>query len=112
MMTYQAIIPTTHASRYLQQLCKHWSHRFEVTFDPAQGVVRMPTATCLFGAEPDRLVLRLESEDVPALPRLCDVVTEHLKRFAFREELDVSWSELGQSQNQSGGDVAAKAPAR
>ena len=29
----QAQVRTEHASRYLQQLCKHWSHKFAVTFD-------------------------------------------------------------------------------
>ena len=25
-------MPTAHASRYLQQLCKHWAHNLAVTF--------------------------------------------------------------------------------
>ncbi len=40
-----ADVVTAHASRYLQQLCKHWSHKFSVSFDERQGKVpsaRMP----------------------------------------------------------------------
>ena len=37
----RAEVPTESGSRYLQQLCKHWSHRFEVAFDAAQGTVRL-----------------------------------------------------------------------
>ncbi len=84
----RAEVATTQGSRYLQQLCKHWSHRFEVEFDAAQGLVQMNGAACRFAAGPDRLVLTLEGED---LDRLTGVVTEHLKRFAFREELVVEW---------------------
>ena len=46
-------------------------------------------ALCRFAAEPERLVLTLEGEN---LERISVVVTEHLKRFAFREELVVNWS--------------------
>ena len=89
--TSEARIPTEHASRYLQQLCKHWSHKFAVTFDAAHGVVPFGQATCTFDAAPDTLVLRLDaaSDD---LARMEDVVAKHLVRFAFREELDIRWT--------------------
>lgn len=32
--TLTAMVPTTSGSRYLQQLCKHWSHKFAVDFTP------------------------------------------------------------------------------
>ena len=37
MSTSHAEIPTASASRYLQQLCKHFAHKLPVTFDPAEG---------------------------------------------------------------------------
>ena len=86
----RAEVLTESGSRYLQQLCKHWSHRFEVAFDAAQGSVRLTGAVCHFAAEPHRLVMTLEGED---LARMSGVVAEHLKRFAFREELAVVWVE-------------------
>ena len=89
MATLRAEVPTESGSRYLQQLCKHWSHRFEVAFDADQGTVHLNGALCRFAAEPERLVLTLEGEN---LERMSVVVTEHLKRFAFREELVVNWS--------------------
>ena len=87
----RAEVPTESGSRYLQQLCKHWSHRFEVAFDAAQGTVRLNSAVCRFTAEPHRLVVTLEGED---LVRMSGVVSDHLKRFAFREELAVAWVEV------------------
>jgi hypothetical protein len=35
-------VPTAHASRYLQQLCKHWSHNLAVTFSESEGTVTFP----------------------------------------------------------------------
>ena len=37
-----ALLPTKNGSRYLQQLCKHWSHNLAVEFTPAQGKVAFP----------------------------------------------------------------------
>ena len=37
MSTTRANVPTVHGSRYLQQLCKHWSHTFQVIFNPNEG---------------------------------------------------------------------------
>ena len=37
-----AVVPTTNASRYLQQLAKHWSHKFPVEFTPTDGSITFP----------------------------------------------------------------------
>ncbi len=89
MAGLRAAVATEHGSRYLQQLCKHWSHRFEVTFDAAEGTVQLSGAVCRFQAAPERLAMTLEGEG--DLQRLSGVVTEHLQRFAFRETLAVAW---------------------
>lgn len=33
------LVPTANASKYLQQLCKHWSHNLAVEFTPERGTV-------------------------------------------------------------------------
>ena len=38
----QVRVPTAHASRYLQQLCKHWRHNLAVEFDESLGTVTFP----------------------------------------------------------------------
>ena len=38
----EARVPTQNGSRYLQQLCKHWSHNLDVTFDKIEGRVTFP----------------------------------------------------------------------
>jgi hypothetical protein len=37
-----ARVPTVNGSRYLQQLCKHWSHNLKVEFTPETGTVIFP----------------------------------------------------------------------
>jgi uncharacterized protein len=37
-----AMVPTNSASRYLQQLCKHWAHNMAVEFTPERGTVVFP----------------------------------------------------------------------
>jgi len=93
MPASQTTVPTTSASRYLQQLCKHWSHKFAVEFTPQHGTIPFDaTRVCTLDASPDRLALRIEAVDDATLERMQGVVIEHLKRFAFREDLgNVQW---------------------
>ena len=90
-----ATVPTASASRYLQQLCKHWSHNMAVEFDEAAGRVVFPKdargadwpADGLFTmqATPDALVCRIEASSPEQLEGLKGAVARHLDRFAFRE---------------------------
>ena len=86
-------VKTEHASRYLQQLCKHWSHRFEVEFNETAGKVPFSAEASLgLVANPTNLIMTLSVEKPEDLERMQAVVADHLKRFAFREELDVIWT--------------------
>ena len=93
MPASQASIATAYASRYLQQLCKHLSHKFAVEFTPEHGTIPFDgTRFCTLDASPERLALRIDAADDATLERTQGVVIDHLKRFAFREELgDVRW---------------------
>lgn len=86
-----AIVPTDKASRYLQQLAKHFAHKLPVSFDPAAGNIPFSVGECAMAAEEGRLVLTLTSPDAESLAQLESVVERHLVRFAFREELAVEW---------------------
>lgn len=44
MPTSHADVVTEHASRYLQQLCKHWAHKFPVEFDLNHGTIDLSPA--------------------------------------------------------------------
>jgi len=96
MPAAEARIATPNASKYLQQLCKHWSHKFAVSFTPEHGTIPFADGrVCTLDASADTLTLRLDAPSGEALTRGEAVVIDHLKRFAFRENLDgVAWTPL------------------
>jgi hypothetical protein len=81
-------ISTQQASIYLQQLCKHWAHKFAVEFTPERGFIPFAEGRqCRLEAAGNVLKLTVEADNPDALTRLEGVVIEHLKRFAHREDL-------------------------
>lgn len=95
MPASRAIVPTANASRYLQQLCKHWGHKFEVTFDATVGRVALPFGPVELTAADDALDVVCRIEGDGDLARMQQVVAEHLNRFAHREgELSFEWQPL------------------
>ena len=91
MPTSRADVATEHASRYLQQLCKHWAHKFPVTFDPKHGEIELTIGRTVMDADATALHIALTAGDAAQMEQLERVVEDHIKRFAFREELIFSW---------------------
>lgn len=85
MASTTANVPTQSASRYLQQLCKHWSHKFAVDFTTEQGRIELPGATATLKALPDALAVTLEGDEAATVETMKGVLADHLDRFAFRE---------------------------
>lgn len=90
-----ARVPTASASRYLQQLAKHWSHKMEVAFTTEEGTIAFPNGARLeMRADTDTLDLALHVPDGEDMARMREVVSSHLDRFAFREApLTFDWRE-------------------
>ncbi len=88
-----ATIATTHGSRYLQQLAKHWSHKLEVVFDETHATIRFPSGVVAsLDAGSAALIAHLDAPDAETLERMKRVLSEHLERFAFREApLPFAW---------------------
>lgn len=80
-----ARVPTASGARYLQQLCKHWSHKLEVQLSENEGIVHFPAAVATMTADSEALTVKVEAEDDETLQRMKGVVANHLDRFAFRE---------------------------
>ena len=87
-------IRTAQASSYLQRLCKHWSHKYPVEFTPEQGRIEFSEGRLAeFTAEGEVLTIRLTAADPGVLDRFQGVVIDHLKRFAFKEDLgEPNWT--------------------
>jgi hypothetical protein len=95
MAVWIARVPTTSASRYLQQLAKHWSHKMKVHYSAEEGRIDFPNATVLdMRASSDTLDVSLHVPAGEDDARMRKVVEEHLDRFAFREApLTFDWHE-------------------
>jgi hypothetical protein len=90
-----ARVPTHSASRYLQQLAKHWSHKMTVAFTAEEGTIDFPNGTRLaMQADSESLDLVLTVPAAEDSERMREVVASHLDRFAFREApLTFDWRE-------------------
>ena len=90
-----ARVPTRSASRYMQQLAKHWAHKMEVRFDAQEAVIAFPNGSRLeMRADSETLDCALSVPDGEEAGRMRTVVEEHLNRFAFREgALTFQWRE-------------------
>jgi len=97
-----AVVPTSNASRYLQQLAKHWSHKLSVEFTPENGTIFFPKdvrgksfpadATVRLQAREVGLEVHIDASAPEQLSGLKGAVASHLDRFAFREApLQFDW---------------------
>ncbi|MBD9388988.1 DUF2218 domain-containing protein [Agrobacterium sp. AGB01] len=91
MSSRQAIISTEYGSRYLQQLSKHWAHKFETEFTPVSAKIALPLGDARLRADDRSLHIEITAHKSKDLPVLQDVVQTHIERFAFRETLEFDW---------------------
>ena len=102
--TATARIPTTSASKYLQQVCKHWEHNLPVTFDTTHGQITFARdargadwpadAIVTLDAEDDILVCTINASAEGQRDGLKGALERHIDRFAFREvPVAYNWSD-------------------
>ena len=100
----EAKIPTVHAGKYLQQVCKHWAHNLDVTFDSEKGKIIFPKdargadwpdrAIVNFKATPNHLTCQIIASAKGQRDGLKVAVERHIDRFAFREgSLAYNWND-------------------
>ncbi len=85
-----ASIATQTPERLIKRLCKHWGHKFPVDLQEQSGTVELPTGRCSMRAGEGTLLVELEGEQ-EHLPRLQEVVADHLQRMASEESLAIDW---------------------
>lgn len=103
MSVSTAIVKTASAHDYMVRLCKHWAHKYPVAVSEEKGEIEFPEKRlCSLEAGPQSLTIRLRANDAARLERFQATVVDHLRRFAFREELGaIAWTletEAGSSE--------------
>lgn len=103
-MTYTATarVRTQSASKYLQQVCKHWEHNLPVSFNASHGEITFAKdargaewpadALVTLDAEADILVCTINASAEGQRDGLKGALERHIDRFAFREvPLSYDW---------------------
>ena len=85
---------TPDAARIIRRLCKHWSHKFQVQYDDAEGWIQLNEVKVTLRAAPEHVSVALENPAGEVPQRLLGVVAEHMQRMAGPEAgLQVTWCE-------------------
>ncbi|UXU74718.1 MULTISPECIES: DUF2218 domain-containing protein [unclassified Paracoccus (in: a-proteobacteria)] len=84
-------VATPHASRYLQQLCKHWAHKFQVSFDPQQGRIELPDGRLLEMTASAAELHLCATAPAADMAQFQDIIAKHIAGFGFREQLVFDW---------------------
>jgi hypothetical protein len=118
MPTAEAHVETDRPSRYLVQLCRHFSHngrhlghrprahdggdaharpdvQAHVEWSDTHGTVNFaPWGQCIMQVNANMLTLRAEAADEEKLQRIQELLAGHLDRFGRRDRLEVTWHRL------------------
>ena len=96
-----ASVPTASASKYLQQVCKHWEHNLAVEFDATTGTIVFPKdargaiwagdGLVTLTAGPAALGCTIAASEPAQRDGLKGALARHIDRFAFRETLVWEW---------------------
>lgn len=86
-----SIIKTQVASSYIGKLCRHFAHKIETEYTDTTGKAIFPGGICMMHAEPNQLTFRIETHDSEGLEKIKGVLIRHLVKFAYKENLVVTW---------------------
>lgn len=91
MIIVKTTAQTASASKYLQQLCKHFAHKVPADWDTRKGEVSFPFGFCRMDATETCLTIRCETDEDQKMDRMKGVIDNHIERFAWREGLKLRW---------------------
>ena len=91
MTASTARIATTMPGVLIRRLCKHWGHKFPVTYDEQHGDVSLSKGRCTMKVVDGTLEVRVDVADEADLQHIEQVVAEHLQRMAGKEQLEFAW---------------------
>lgn len=76
---------TPNARKYLQQLCKHFAHKVDATYEDEHGLVQFIFGPAHLDADSQGLKVSFDLNKVEAVDPAKHVIDSHLAKFAFRE---------------------------
>lgn len=97
-LTSRTEVKLSEPGRYLTQLCKHFGHKLETEQNGNTGTVHFYYCTCTLTADDEVLNMILSNIKEEHVAEMEEVLDDHLKRFAFREEPDIKWIRVNEEQ--------------
>lgn len=85
MFVTTAHYSTPNGSKYLQQLCKHFAHKVEVSFDEHRGDCALPSGPAKLQADGAGLTVTIRADSAKDMIHSRFVIDSHLVTFAHRE---------------------------
>lgn len=82
MIRLQAQVTTPNASRYLNRLCKHFSHKIDATWNGEQGDLQFESGHCQLTVASDQLRMICTATTADKAQQVAGIVGGHLTRFA------------------------------
>jgi uncharacterized protein len=92
-ITSRAEVATDKPVPYMRQLCKHFGHKVDASFDDDSGYIQFDFGRCVLHANNGTLTLDVSAADAESHERMERVIGSHLERFGRRDELSVAWQE-------------------
>ncbi|MFN3209330.1 MAG: DUF2218 domain-containing protein [Roseovarius sp.] len=93
MPTLIGRIETEHGAKYLTQLCKHFAHKIDATWDGNHGRADFVFGPAIMEADPQGLTIRFDVDKDKNVPAAKGVIDSHLVTFAHREKIEgMEWT--------------------
>ncbi len=90
-MEKHAEFETERAQRYMTALCHHFGRKVPIHLGETSGRIELPFGQCILVAQGGRLALEVSAETAAELDTAVKVISDHLERFAFRENPRLDW---------------------
>ena len=87
----RAEVDTDKPVAYMRQLCKHFGHKVDASFDDDSGYIQFEFGRCELHSAERVLNLEVTATDAESHERMERVIGSHLERFGRRDELSVTW---------------------
>lgn len=91
MAVSTALIATSEPGRVLRRLCRHWQHKFEVSFNEQRGEILLEDVRCELLVREGALEVLLHVPDPAQRNRFENVLADHIQRMAGSETLVIDW---------------------
>jgi len=87
----KGVVTTAFGSKYINKLCKHFTHRVTAEWSDDKGTVFFDMGICVMTATDDLLSVVCTAETGSDLDEILDTMKRHFDCFAVKDQLVLDW---------------------